>query len=335
MDRPPFKSVSYELLAQTGESTPGVVNTDFGAPGWLAYPMPPGTGSGGYESLDLAIGLTVVRSSFKFQPAMRGQWLSLMEVNVEFSEPSFQAMTLRGMRGSLEERYPAAKLALSPGVDLFRHTDKYCSIVTVDGGCSGEVHHVSIGRSKLDQLLGQEIAEQLLQQLDLTALPSVSAKPIPLHVSRLLGAAMTPTLAGSTRKLFCQAKVLEYLAAMAQYLCEEAALGAQQNPRSRDRSHALHAQLMACEGKLPTLDALAEQYGRSAKLLNEEFVAEFGQSIFAFVIEHRLMQAHTALTNSDISIKRLAAQFGYSHVSNFAIAFKRKFGYTPGSLRKK
>ncbi|NTW85245.1 MAG: AraC family transcriptional regulator, partial [Holophagaceae bacterium] len=33
-------------------------------------------------------------------------------------------------------------------------------------------------------------------------------------------------------------------------------------------------------------------------------------------------------------MKALAANLGYSHVNNFIYAFKKKFGYPPGSVRK-
>lgn len=36
-----------------------------------------------------------------------------------------------------------------------------------------------------------------------------------------------------------------------------------------------------------------------------------------------------------MSLKRLAERLGYAHVNNFTIAFKRTFGYPPGSLRKR
>lgn len=330
----PYRTVSFEWLSQSGETIDGTLNTDFGRAGWLEYPMPPETGSGGYEALDLALGMTVVLTSFKFHPLMQGQWLPLLEINAEFAEPSFQAMTSRGMRGSLKERYPEANLALSPGIDLFRHTPQYYSSFTADGGCSGDACHVSISRTKLDQLIGHEVSALLLAALDVSEPPAISAKPIPLHVSQLLISSMGRAMTGDARKLFCQAKVLEYLAAMVQHTAHRRTGERQRNNSTSDRSHALHAQLLACEGKLPTLDELADQYGRSAKLLNEEFAQEFGLSIYAFVTDHRLTQAHAALLNADVSIKRLAAQLGYSHVSNFTIAFKRKFGYPPGSLRR-
>lgn len=103
----------------------------------------------------------------------------------------------------------------------------------------------------------------------------------------------------------------------------------------REKAVALRDFLMQVEGKLPRLNELASRFGLSARALNEAFIQEYGQSIGAFINDYRLTQAHAALMQSDTPMKQLAARLGYSHVNHFITAFKRKFGYPPGSLRKK
>lgn len=128
--------------------------------------------------------------------------------------------------------------------------------------------------------------------------------------------------------------MLDYLSALVDNLCLKAA-----NPSARRGTHSLaqdvHQFLIRAEGKLPTLDALARQFFFPAKRLNEEFIAEYGKSNNAFVSEHRLDEAHAAIQHSSISLKKLAERFGYAHFNHFSAAFKRKFGYPPGSLRRK
>jgi len=330
----PFKTVTFEWLSDAGEKVAGTEDRNFGTAGWLDYPMPPRCGKGGYEALDLTLGMTFVRTALEFSPSVLGKMLPMMEVDAEFLEPTFHAMSLRGVRGGLIEMYPPAGLALSPGVDLFRYTKHYRSTFTADATSSGEACHCSIGRTVLNQLIGSDVAETLLASLGISEPPSTIAKQIPLHVSQLMISAAASTLSGSTRKLFCQAKILEYLAALVHLVCASAEVVPEHNQRSRNRSLALHAKLLSCEGKLPTLDELANEFGRSAKLLNEEFGQEFGKSIYAFMTEHRLNQAHAAMQSTNTSIKQLAAKLGYSHVNNFTNAFKKKFGYPPGSLRR-
>jgi len=331
----PFKNLYYEWLTEEGETLEGIGNHDFGEMGWMDYPMPPEVGHGGYEALDLAIGMTIVYTNFNFLPQVMGQWLPLLEVKVEFDEPTFQAMTLRGIRGSMKETFPPAHLAGSQGIDFFRHTSNYCSTFTVDATYSGEVCHVSMARSKLIQFIGEEVTDDLFAKLNIVQAPALSASPIPLHVSNQLMGAFNHKLKGPAGKLFCQAQVLEYLAALVHHVCHVDVATPELTDRSKERAHALHDQLIMAKGKPPTLDELAQKYGRSARLLNDEFTHEFGQSINAFVMNHRLQQAHAALLHSNASIKQVAGQLGYSHVSNFTIAFKRMFGYPPSSLRKK
>lgn len=333
MSKKPYKDVQYKWLTPSGAPLEDSLRKDFGTIGWVDYPMPTETGKGGFEVLELVLGMSVVRTTLAFSPAMQGQWVPLMTASIEFSEPSFQAMTVRGIRGSVQEEFPPSHVAVSPGMDLFRHTERYCSTFTADGSFSGEAHHVSLSRTVLGQLIGEAMTEQLLDGLAIVESPALMVRAVPLHVSNLLMAAMTPTLTGPTRHLYCQAKILEYLSALVGFVCGNTAAAPERNPQSRQRAQALHAQLLATEGKLPTLDELAELHGRSAKLLNEEFQHEYGQSIYAFITDHRLNQAHAALQHSNVAIKALASTLGYAHVSNFTIAFKRKFGYPPGSLR--
>jgi AraC-like DNA-binding protein len=52
------------------------------------------------------------------------------------------------------------------------------------------------------------------------------------------------------------------------------------------------------------------------------------------VSEQRLDQAYDALMTTDVPIKLIAVNLGYSHVNHFSNAFRKKFGYPPGSLRR-
>ncbi len=109
------------------------------------------------------------------------------------------------------------------------------------------------------------------------------------------------------------------------------------DPRSlktKERTRLLHQQLIHTTGKLPTLNELAMQYGTTPRKLNEEFAAQYGLAIVPYIIDYRLQQAHEAIENTTIPLKTLADRFGYSHSNHFITAFKKRFGYPPGSLRK-
>ena len=107
-----------------------------------------------------------------------------------------------------------------------------------------------------------------------------------------------------------------------------------QGSSSKEKVEKLHAYIIGTKGKLPNLNELAKQFGISLRTLNDLFADEYGQSISAFINNYRLSAAHEALEHSDVPMKQLASELGYSHVNHFITAFKRKFGYSPGHLRK-
>ncbi len=71
-----------------------------------------------------------------------------------------------------------------------------------------------------------------------------------------------------------------------------------------------------------------------ARVLNNGFKEIYGCSINTYISGQRLDSAHEVLVKSDIPMKTLAVNLGYSHVNHFITAFRKKFGYSPGSLRR-
>jgi len=105
--------------------------------------------------------------------------------------------------------------------------------------------------------------------------------------------------------------------------------------KSSERTRAVQQQLINTKGKLPSMEDLATQYGCSIRTLNNDFVSEHGQTIQTYIAEYRYNRAHTAVQQTTIPLKVLSEQFGYSHVNHFIAAFRNRFGYPPGTLRKR
>lgn len=97
----------------------------------------------------------------------------------------------------------------------------------------------------------------------------------------------------------------------------------------------LHEDLLQLKGKVPTLHELGLQYEISLPMLNEEFRNMYGKSLRSYISEVRLNEAHAALINSDIPMKIITKNLGYTHVNHVITSFGKQFGSSPGSLRKK
>ncbi|SFT33198.1 helix-turn-helix transcriptional regulator [Halomonas saccharevitans] len=76
---------------------------------------------------------------------------------------------------------------------------------------------------------------------------------------------------------------------------------------------------------------LAELAAMSPASLRRKFQAAYGRSVFDYRRECRLALAHGYLARG-FSVQQAAHFSGYRHASNFATAFRRRFGYPPSSL---
>ncbi|AZQ62838.1 AraC family transcriptional regulator [Flammeovirga pectinis] len=84
---------------------------------------------------------------------------------------------------------------------------------------------------------------------------------------------------------------------------------------------------------IPTIAMLSDKFKIGETKLKEDFKQIFGQPIFKFVTNHRMLDAHRALRYSEKPIGKIAKEVGYSHLSKFTTAFKRFYDYTPSELR--
>lgn len=193
---------------------------------------------------------------------------------------------------------------------------------------------LTVGLRTLEHLVGEETARRTLDALGLLPAPQVLIRPIPTSVSDILHHVIPSDLTGAPQKITAQARALHYLAALITHLGTDRETPSPQSS-SRKRARELHSLLINAEGKIPTLNELGERFNKSARTLSNDFQAAYGQSIAAFISDRRLQEAHAAIVKSDIPLKAIAERLGYRHTNHFVRAFSNKFGYSPGSLRKK
>ena len=182
-------------------------------------------------------------------------------------------------------------------------------------------------------MIGKDDADNILHALSLVEIPSSHVVAIPAHITSLVHSCMPDHLTGKIGVLFTQARVLDYLCALADYLLSSVKSDGL-NVSEKKLIQKMHDELSESSGKVPAINELSLKYGKPGKVLNQGFKELYGMSIFKFISELRLTKAHDALLQTDIPMKTLAINLGYSDVNHFIYAFGKKFGYTPGSLRK-
>jgi len=328
----PIARCTFEWLTASHAATTTCYEGEEDVPR-TTIPMPEGSGDSWFTSLRLPLNTVVRRGAHHFKPEMMGRLFQLWRWQEKYTEPILCIQSARTGRVVLSDNRIGSTFIFGPDGCLFQHLDSLDNTPALDASEDIEVTNLLISDATLGELLGPEEAQRLLQRLRVATVPSAAVNKVPRHIAAILYASMDGHLVGNVRKLYAQAKVLEYICALSIHV---AASSTEPHSGSKNEMamHQLQKELMQLEGKVPTLDELSERYGMSAKVLNEEFKRLFGSSVFVFVTELRLKEAHETLLKTTVPMKTLAANLGYSHVNHFINAFGKKYGYPPGSLRR-
>ena len=328
--QPPLEVLNVDWLKEKKEvyltDEPGAVyRTD--------APIPAGVGKGWIEFLNLSLGTSLCNGSFIFTPEASGLYIPLPMEHGDLEEPVFTIYSVRKGQVVVRSADIRQEFRLDNNIQAFTHRKHLDCTLLLDTNEAIELASIKISRSFLDRFFGAEETHRLLRTLSIEKVPSTQCMATPVYISEILHGNIHKPLAGNMGKLYAQVKILEYLTLLAQY-------AGSLKSNEKDSVHKakilkeIHDELIELNGIIPTLDSLSERFGMSSRVLNNEFKKKYGESIWSFVNNQRLHKAHNAIENSDIALKALSAQLGYSHVNHFITAFKRRFGYTPGSLRK-
>ena len=87
--------------------------------------------------------------------------------------------------------------------------------------------------------------------------------------------------------------------------------------------------------KPPSIKSLSKQVALNVYKLKTGFRQYFNMGIFEWLLERKMQYARTLIFTTNMPIKEIGILVGYPLSTNFIIAFRRRFGATPGSLRRK
>lgn len=79
----------------------------------------------------------------------------------------------------------------------------------------------------------------------------------------------------------------------------------------------------------PSLQALADIVGLPLKKLKSGFKTLYDNSVYGYLIDHKLELSRKLLDANQFNINEVSAEIGYSTPSHFIAAFKKKYGITP------
>ena len=79
----------------------------------------------------------------------------------------------------------------------------------------------------------------------------------------------------------------------------------------------------------PSLNELALEIGLSLKKLKEGFKEVYGDTVYGFLLDHKMEYARQLLDSGQHNVNEVGSLVGYSTASHFISAFKKKYGTTP------
>ena len=83
-----------------------------------------------------------------------------------------------------------------------------------------------------------------------------------------------------------------------------------------------------------TIKEMADHFNYSENYIYKLFKETFGISCKTFILDYRLNKALHQLQTTSASISETAFAAGFSSVYHFSAAFKKKYGYSPSTLRR-
>lgn len=159
--------------------------------------------------------------------------------------------------------------------------------------------------------------------------------PISFAMHQCINDIMNCKVTGGLKLLFLQSKCIELLALQAQ-MYEDADRKSSlicKSDYDKDCIYFAKEYLLQHAIQPPSLTDLAKIAGINEFKLKQGFKEVFNNTVFGYLTDYKLNQARDLLLSSNVAIKDVADQLGYSSVQHFNSAFRKKFGVTPGKIK--
>lgn len=139
------------------------------------------------------------------------------------------------------------------------------------------------------------------------------------------------------KSLYQEGKILELVAAFANEMMDQNSVAVKGSLSWADSETLLRVRRQIDEGFLEpvTIAELSKQHFMCESKLREIFRKHYGITIYQYMLNRRMEHACELLSVPDAQVKDIAGLVGYSNISHFSDAFRKKFGallseYKPG-----
>ena len=138
------------------------------------------------------------------------------------------------------------------------------------------------------------------------------------------------------KSLYQEGKILELVAAFANEMMDQNSVAVKRSLSWADSEVLLQVRRQIDEGFLEpvTIAELSKQHFMCESKLREIFRKHYGITIYQYMLNRRMEHACELLSAPDAQVKDIAGLVGYSNISHFSDAFRKKFGCTPSEYKR-
>ena len=154
------------------------------------------------------------------------------------------------------------------------------------------------------------------------------------RMAELIMAIRQCSFTGITRYIFTESKLLELFVLQMDQVCAR-----QSNPAEINWSAADKEKLYAVKEFIATsyleplsLKGLTCRFGLNEYKLKKGYKHFFHTTVFGDILHLRMQLAKQLLIERTMNVTEIAYHIGYNTLSSFSYAFKKMFGYSPGSM---
>ncbi|MDQ7781610.1 MAG: AraC family transcriptional regulator [Desulfomonilaceae bacterium] len=200
---------------------------------------------------------------------------------------------------------------------------------------------ILVDRSVMLELLRDGINQVVkpfdrLLRFDLQAAPLYVTTTTTPYMQSIVHQLLNCPYEGEMARLFIESKALELL------LLKLSDQVVKPNPHDGnltciEKDKVFHARdiLRNSMDEVTSLHDLAGRVGMSETSLKNKFKQLFGVPVFEYLREHRLRAAYEMLVSREWNVSQAAVQVGYSSLSHFSQAFRRRFGVSPSTVGRR
>lgn len=138
---------------------------------------------------------------------------------------------------------------------------------------------------------------------------------------------------GITKELFILGKAMEIISVITYQLCVSNDYFEEKSFRNDRKIKIVKEILMQEYQNPPGLKELSSRIGINTKKLTNKFREQNGKSIYEWLQDYRLQMAYYLICSNFGNISKIASEIGYT-TSHFCTVFKKKYGISPGDLKK-